>query len=249
MVFQEIYQFHAVVGSKRSKGNSGLAPSGANLSKACQEFLGDLLRKRPAVCHCLIQHLMRPASEKNCSLLHNVYLQTLLVLLAEITSVAKDNDETVSRFCDILALFDPPERTKGPALAKFLEDLYVACESGSLRLECIYSCLVGKDSQFLLKEFCDVQWETSKIRFEKDVAKGEGYSAAARTLLGLSNENALTGRYPWRNLFLLCLANQRHFLDVLIVSCDKSLVLFIVYQHVSSHIDKTNTAKVTPNVS
>ena len=199
----------------------------------------DLLYKKPALGHTLIQSLIVHGSvvfEKNNLILYNIYLQCLHTLLSEIDNNIVNasemivdrkgsnnnievNNAIVGRFCDILSMFDPPKSIKGPSFTKFLEDLYKISnvDDSPLRLDCVYSCLLGKGSQFILDEFSEI-WNNLSNGGYQNVCGSAGFlTNVGRSVLGLCQEGDNV-TFPWKDLYLLCLKHQKHFLDTFIVS-------------------------------
>ena len=185
----------------------------------------DLLYKKPALGHTLIQSLIAHESvvfEKNNLILHNIYLQCLHILLSEIdnntgntsemvvdrtgtNSNLEVNSTIVGRFCDILSMFDPPKGIKGPSFTKFLEDLYkISNESNSpLKLDCVYSCFLGKSSQFILDEFSE-SWSNLSNGGYQNVSDSAGIlTNVGRSVLGLcqQSDNITRSVFPWKDLY------------------------------------------------
>ena len=198
--------------------------------------------KKPALGHTLIQSLIVHGSivfEKNNLILYNIYLQCLHTLLSEIdnnivnasemvvhrtgTSNSTDvNEAIIGRFYDILSMFDPPKSIKGPSFTKFLEDLYKISnvDDSPLRLDSVYSCFLGKSSQFILDEFSET-WSNLCNGGYQNVCVSAGFlTDVGRSVLGLCQEgdNVTRGAFPWKDLYLLSLKHQKHFLDTFIVS-------------------------------
>ena len=134
--------------------------------------------------------------------------------------LSSEDGAIIAKFYDVLSVFDPPRTIKGPSLAKLLEDLCNMCnvEGSPLKLDSVYSCLIGKSSQFILDEFCEVQWNLSNKCRGSVVASLP--TNVGKTLLGMcqKTDNINRSEFPWRDLYLLCMKHQRHFLDTLIVS-------------------------------
>ena len=240
---QEIFKYHQAISiHKPGKTRTNTTVNVVSISNRCQEFLVDLLYKKPALGHTLVQSLIVQNSsmhERNNLTIYNVYLQCLYTLLSEIgnsvvdasqmalgsnarnTSYISRNDGAIiTKFYDVLSLFDPPRSIKGLSLAKFLDDLCNICnvEGSPLKLDSIYSCLMGKSSQMILDEFCEVLWIQSNTLCG-NVVKGSLLTDVGKTLLGLCQKTAMDSHeFPWKDLYLLCLRHQRHFLDTFIVS-------------------------------
>ena len=218
----------------------------------------DLLYKKPALGHTLIQSLIVHGSvvfEKNNLILHNIYLQCLHILLSEIdnntgntsemvvdrsgtNSNLEVNSTIVGRFCDILSMFDPPKGIKGPSFTKFLEDLCkVSKENDSpLKLDCVYSCFLGRSSQFILDEFSEI-WSNLSNGGYQNVSGSDGIlTNVGRSVLGLCQQGDSVTRsvFPWKDLYLLCLKHQKHFLDTFIVSPQIGLKIFVILFDIKS---------------
>ena len=240
---QELYEYFsscANTSSSKAKRTTHVP----ELSSASLQFLADLLQKNPESGHALLKTLIAEDNtnfERNNIVLHNIYLQILHTLLMEITNSSVDvsqvaagnalsgtshcvteNHEATLRFYCVLSFFDPPKEIKGPALANFLEDLCKLCSvpNGPLKLEYIFSSLLGKSSQFLLKEFCEVYWQVRMKASEQSSAASDLLTDAGKTLLGFCNQiqDGSITHYPWKDLYLMCLSQGRHFLDMFIVS-------------------------------
>ena len=187
-----------------------------------------LLHERPVLGHSFIQNLIVHDDvkfEKNNSILFNVYLQCLHTMLSEIESSQPEYCTNVmERFHELLALFNPPKSLQGLPFTKFLEDLCKICNvpQSPVKLDYVYSCLAGKSSLHILDDFSDILDNLHSK--DNVVTDGDCFlNDVGRSLFRLCKDDNHMNKsvFAWKDLYLLGLSYQKHFLDTFIVSMRK----------------------------
>ena len=212
----------------------------------CLEFLTDTLNQTPSLGHVLIGNLLLPSHahyERNNQALYGIYVQCLQTVVSEISdhllhsntqtpttdSASLLLDVSITKLLDLLSLFDPPSSFKGHAIVQILEGLCNICNMPNtpVKFAAIYSCLLGKSSNYLLEEFTQLMYHARLKELKQNAGVGRmthgnsntfvELSEAGKALLGLCRQHSRREGI-WNDLYLLCLEHQRHFLDLIVVS-------------------------------
>ncbi len=243
--FQDLFLYHKVVSEiKYSKSKPSVAPKIPLLTQMCLDFLTDTLYQTPPLGHVVIGNLLLPSHvqhEKNNHMFYGIYVQCLQTVVSEISNHFLKSDtqkapthllpveENVSKLLDLLSLFDPPSSFRGHAVIQILEGLCNICNMPNtpVQIAAIYSCLLGKSSNYLLEEFTQLMHQ-ERVKDLKETAGVERMiegnsntflelSEAGKALLGLCRQHTRKDGI-WNDVYFLCLEHQRHFLDLIVVS-------------------------------
>ena len=79
----------------------------------------------------------------------------------------------------------------------------------------LYSALMGHHDEWLLRHFCNIQYEVLRREGEAFLVVG-GVTQTQKTMISTSliEDRAMA----WKNIFLLCLRKKQHFIDLIVVS-------------------------------
>ena len=236
-VLQELYQYH------RTAFGSDLTPLPCDrnpvlsLSTATQHFLATLLQKTPALGAALLRALTVDGENyrSNDELLQNIHIRSIQEILKKIQILGRvygsqelgvDRNEDLQhlrkKFFDLLVLFDPPNTMKNlPLRSLFIEILQTSGgDSAPLRYSDVYSSLLGRPTDFLIKEFCGIEYETKLGGPELRIAGGlKDFDSLLLALCRLTDRSQ-----AWKEMYLFCINEEKHFLDCVMVNNNEYLL-------------------------
>ncbi len=232
-MFQELYSYHREAFSSTLTGKPVPKSAVPFLSHQTQVFLKHIFLQDSALGHALLQALKVKDNDlyiRNNALLQGLHLKCLNVLLETLKGLASDSQEegspskTVRHFLELLSLFNPDsDMVKDPQVTTFLHDLclfILQTGSGNLPLRLIYSALLGRADTDLLEKLCTVEYEVRMKKHEESVSLDKGNSTAEMSKLHkymLSLSFNPDRPHAWKDLYLLCLKQETHFLDLIMV--------------------------------
>lgn len=124
----------------------------------------------------------------------------------------------VGNFCHLLALFDPHPDSSLP-LAAFFRDLCGLLDKPGavqLHLNTVYSVLLGRDTTFLFEHFCQVQTELKELQRVKILPGSlDILSPWQQTVLSIALSP--DRQHSWKEMYLCCRKQGKHFLDAVMV--------------------------------
>ena len=223
---QDLYEYHKVLLTSAA-GNLKAGFTPPFLSEATQKFFGHLLLSSPASGYSLLQHL---TSSSNTLLTNNrtleaIHLSCLMKAVTHITNgVSIDGDSEINRtiIYQLLALFDPKHLPEGD-IKDLMRELVICLAKERSRLDwgIVYSSLLGHETSHLVDMFVAVQY---KLSFQAHVdcslqsagLVDDVMEEPSQYLLSLSKMS--DRETAWRDLYLLCHREQRHFLDLTMVT-------------------------------
>ena len=193
------------------------------------------MRVKPKLCHEILETLKSPSSHhqsQNLSILQ-VYTDCLSHNLSNIKkSLLKSpcQEATVDSFktfCSVLALFDPEPNLIAVQtnMRKILRDVCEVLEhdpSSPVR-RMLYSSVQGKTSPWILEMYLDlaykVHWNQQCGGDDKDMVEEleeeEDVTDMEQWLQAFSEQS--NRQLAWRDMYLVCLKRNKHFLDLIMV--------------------------------
>ena len=208
LIFSQCAIGHALLQSLQGVSSSNRSPDAPFHSQQKEELSKIHLE---ALCRAL-------QAVKQCS--------TSLDMSSNAPFASNEKHKVQSKFYELLALFniDNNQSSMWSDVKYFLVDLlkYLQLEHCILEKEAVYSALLGRDSLCLLQEFTELEYHMLSRTLATEVKNGfvsegveEVLTEVERVTLGLSMQ--VNRHQAWRQLYLMCLKQQRHFLDIIMV--------------------------------
>ncbi|XP_070571338.1 zinc finger FYVE domain-containing protein 26-like isoform X2 [Ptychodera flava] len=213
-----LYNYHNHVlacedGSSKSVGD---IPS---LTAASLVVLKKTLQRDPVLAHTIINYLTKKNVDhlENNTALQQLYVDSITEDLAALKSQCDSKDTsstevnvTSNHLCQTLMLFDPTQDMNSLQIQRLFWEISTLIQNHQIIEEQdIYSALLGRDTSFLMQQYCLVQNE-----FRSDLLKTSGRPSVkedVRVNLQLSQCENRTN--AWKDMFHMCVKSESHMLE------------------------------------
>ncbi|KAL5009258.1 hypothetical protein ScPMuIL_014839 [Solemya velum] len=193
-------------------------------SVALLTFLKQTLAANPLLGHNIVSAITfsDPTFKKNNEILQSLYVSTINDLLDNLLhpEVGKDSDLKIrDRVYELLAYFDPEQYGNYLVLRELFDRfLEITSSDGQLlNKNSIFSVLMGRDSCYLLDEFCNLSYdfETKKILSVcRKTLHGVDLDDDQKWILGVSEIADSSQRLGMMLMF--CLRKKKHLLETIL---------------------------------
>lgn len=213
--FQELYIYHNKLCHSSKSENAELP----RLTKSCWDNIRNLLLSDPALGVSILEALA--PTDKHSGEVQDFFVLTLEGLLEEVTQVLEEGKSgnqdpgltIADNICTLLALCSLRIVPNVDKLKSFLRNLckFHLSFPNVIKIETLYSALLGRDESSILQEFCNAYFEEIlKVDILDDVSE-DGQKVLSLCKSGDRKE-------MWKNLSILSYHQRRHFLDLIMVS-------------------------------
>ncbi|XP_022094724.1 zinc finger FYVE domain-containing protein 26-like isoform X2 [Acanthaster planci] len=268
-VVQDVYNLFIYIQDIKNAeqlGNPPLpTPHAPSLTDRIRVFLKAVVQRDPHLGHSLLGHLALPAGSRR-HLSHNrglqqVYVDCLMEDISALRQAPGNREKLVSRVYKVLSLMDPSKEMEDLQLELLFLNLLDLTKPPHqlLRMESLYSSLLGRGSAYLVRELCRIERleriQELSTQLEVTHPKLDMLSQELRIMLRLARME--DRELAWKEMFCQALSRERHILAnvldtsmtfirdgmyselVTLLSPDefvplKPLVLLLGWNHVSS---------------
>ena len=231
---QELLDYHAALHNDQSKLLSSL-PS---FSSSCMEILRKIFVSFPSFGHEVVHELTR--SQGVChETLEQLFIEVIqdeLLSISVSPDIASDEcAQHILRVYHLLSMMNPSAEMKNVDLDGLFTDLIqamlgVTIAPDLIRKPCIYSCLLGRSSDYVVTRFCEVEnhmWN-SQTMCATVLSGGSNDQEVVETQI-VDMSKTLEQNIVWKELFHQVMSNGYHVLEHIVVRKCHWKVFFFLY--------------------